>query len=307
MTDKEAVLRQIYYDKDTGFGSISETYRNANKVLNTITYQDTKDWLDKQKSRQTKAYRGFNSYVSPKALHEFQIDIGDWTETAADNNGFRFMFLAVDTFSKFIHCVAIRNKQPAESVRAFEEILKVIGVPSQIMSDREGAWESKEFVRLLNAHKIKHIISSSPPPFSERAVQEIKNMIHARLDGLDLNKEKWIDMLEPVLKKYNNRVHGTTGLSPKDARKEENSIQVYLNIRNHAEYKRKYPKLSVGDSVRTYVKPHTFKKGYHSSWSKEIYKIMFIKDNQYIVNDSKRKVYNRWELLKISGVETKDG
>ena len=43
MADKETILRQIYYDKDTGFGSISATYRDANKVLSTITYQDTKN------------------------------------------------------------------------------------------------------------------------------------------------------------------------------------------------------------------------------------------------------------------------
>ena len=94
------------------------------------------------------------------------------------------------------------------------------------MSDREGAWESTEFIRLLNKHKIKHIISSSPPPFSERAVQEIKNMIHTRLEGLDLSKEKWVELLPSVLTKYNNRNHETTGVSPTDAMVYENAIQV---------------------------------------------------------------------------------
>ena len=133
------------------------------------------------------------------------------------------------------------------------------------MSDREGAWESSEFVELLNQHKIKHIISSPPPPFSERAVQEIKNMIHKRLEGLDMDKQSWMEVLPSVLKKYNSRTHGTTGLSPNDARDDKNNIQVYLNIRKHAQFKRKYPSLHVGDSVRTYIKPHTFKKGYTSS------------------------------------------
>ena len=176
------------------------------------------------------------------------------------------------------------------------------------MSDREGAWESTEFVKLLNEHKIKHIISSSPPPFSERAVQEIKNMIFTRLEGLEIDKQNWIQILPAVLKKYNNRLHGTTELSPIDARKPENQIQVYMNIRQKAQFKRKYPKLNLSDQVRTYIKPHTFKKGWDTSWSKEIYKIIHISADgkQFLVNHNKRKVYNRWELLKIRGAEGKD-
>ena len=112
-------------------------------------------------------------------------------------------------------------------------------------------------------------------------------------------------MLPSVLKKYSNRIHGTTGLSPIDARKDINSMQVYLNIKQKAQFKRKYPPLHVSDSVRIYIKPGSFKKGYDSSWSKDVFKITFIKDNQYLVNNNTRRVYNRWELLKIEGAEDK--
>ena len=189
MTEKDSIIRSIYYDKDDGVDGILATYRKANKVLNTITVADVKAWMDKQKSRQTKPYRQFNSYVAPKALHELQIDIGDWTQSASDNDGFRYMFLAIDIFSKIIHCIPIKDKKPPESIRAFTEVLNVIGVPSQILHDNEGSWVSTEFIKLLNKHKIKQIISSTPPPFSERAVQYIKNMIHTRLDGVDLKKK----------------------------------------------------------------------------------------------------------------------
>jgi len=307
--EKDKIIRQIYYDVDTGFSSVSDTYRDAKKILNTIKYNDVKDFLERQKSRQLKAYRGFNSYVASKPLQELQIDLGDFTASSAVNDGFRYMFLAVDIFSKFIQCVPVKDKSPKESIRAFNEILEKIGVPENIMSDREGAWESTEFIRLLNQHKIKHIISNSPPPFSERAVQEIKNMIYARLEGLEIDKQNWIDILPAVLKKYNNRIHGTTALSPIDARKPENQIEVYMNIRQKAKFKRKYPKLSPGSLVRTYIKPHTFKKGWNPSWSREVYKVISISPDgkQFLVNDNKRKVYNRWELLKITGAEGKDG
>jgi len=311
MSDKDSVIRGIYYDTVDGFDSVVNTYRKANKVLNTITVADVRAFIERQKGsyKQTKPYRGFNSYVAPQALHELQLDLAIFTDSTKDNDGYKYAFVAIDIFSKYMWAIPIRDKKPQESIRAFNEVLDKIGTPQQIMSDREGAWESTEFVKLLNQHKIKHIISSSPPPFSERAVQELKNMIHTRLDGLDLEKEKWVELLPAVLKKYNNRVHGTTGMSPNDARKDENNIQIYLNIRKHAQYKRSYPKLSVGDLVRTYVKAGSFKKGYNSSWSKDVFKVTFVSDDkkQFLVNDNKRKVYNRWELLKVEGAEGVDG
>mgnify|MGYP001289912168 CR=1 FL=1 len=308
MSDKDKIIRQIYYDVDTGFGSINETYQNAKKILNTITYNDVKDFLERQKSRQFKKYHGYNSYVASKPLQELQIDLGDFTKSGAVNDGYRYMFLAVDIFSKYIHCVPVKDKEPPESIRAFKEVLNVIGIPENVMSDREGAWESTEFIKLLNENKIKHITSSSPPPFSERAVQEIKNMIHTRLEGLEKNRETWTEILPAVLKKYNNRIHGTIEMTPIEARKPENQIQVFFNIRQKAQFKRKYPDLKMSDQVRTYIKPHTFKKGWDTSWSKEIYKIIHISADgkQFLVNDNKRKVYNRWELLKIRGAEGKD-
>ena len=52
------------------------------------------------------------------------------------------------------------------------------------------------------------------------------------------------------------------------------------------------------------------KKGYESAWSKDVYKVVHISDDkkQFLVNDyTKRRVYSRHELLKIEGVEGKDG
>ena len=49
MSDKDDVIRGIYYDKDDGFDSVINTYRKANKVLNTITVADVKSFIEKQK------------------------------------------------------------------------------------------------------------------------------------------------------------------------------------------------------------------------------------------------------------------
>ena len=309
MSEKDRIIRQIYYDSDNGFGSIKSTYDDAKKILNTITYNDVKDFLERQKSRQTKGYRGFNSYVANEPLEEIQCDIADFTASGALNNGFRYLFVAVDIFTKFSHGVAIKDKQPTESVRAMKEILKVIGVPEVLYHDNEGSWNSGDFVQLLNQHKIKQIITSTPPPFAERMVQTIKNMIHTRLGGLEIDKQHWINLLPAILKKYNNTEHSTIRMSPNQAKQGNDNVEVWLNIINKATFARTYAPLKKGSEVKIYIKPGSFKKGYESRWHPTVYKVIAITEDkkQFLVNNNSKRLYSRHELLLIRGSETKDG
>ena len=74
---------------------------------------------------------------------------------------------------------------------------------------------------------------------------------------------------------------------------------VSFNLWNNAKRNRKYPDLKVGDEVRVVIKKDSKTKGYMPKWSTEKYKVIFIKDNNYMINDGKRKVYLRHELLKV--------
>ena len=85
--EKETILRQIYYDTEHGFGSIYETYKQAVKLLPSVTLNDVKEFLAKLQSRQLKAYRGFNSYVAHEPLQEIQIDLADFTKSAEATMG----------------------------------------------------------------------------------------------------------------------------------------------------------------------------------------------------------------------------
>ena len=102
-SEKEQVIRTIYYDDD-GFDNIKTTYEKSKNVLPSITLDDVKQFLSKQKIRQKKDYRGFNSYVAEKPLHELQIDLADFTRSAEENNGIRYLMTGIDVFSKKSSC-----------------------------------------------------------------------------------------------------------------------------------------------------------------------------------------------------------
>ena len=61
-----------------------------------------------------------------------QVDIAGFTRSAEVNDGYRYAFVAVDIFTKICHAVPIKDKQPAESTQAFNEVFDKIGVPEVI-------------------------------------------------------------------------------------------------------------------------------------------------------------------------------
>ena len=77
-------------------------------------------------------------------------DLADFTRSASENDGYRYCLVAVDVFTKMLWGVPIKNKKPKGCVRAFGEVLDIIGKPQQIYHDSEGSFSAVEFVILLN-------------------------------------------------------------------------------------------------------------------------------------------------------------
>ena len=305
--EKDKIIRQIYYDPDNGFGSARQTYEDAKKIMDSITYANVKDFLERQKSLQFKPYRGFNSYIADNPLEEIQADIADFTEAHAVNDGFRYAFVAIDIFTKVATAIPIKTKQAHDCVNALKLVFDKIGIPKILYHDNEGGFSSTEFVKIVNAYKVKQIITSAPAPFAERFILTLKDHINRRLQGLEIAKQEWVEILPKVLNKYNNTVHTSIKMTPNEATNPEHKLQVWLNIKSRSTFNRKYEPLRVGDYVRTYVKKKSHHKQTDKRWSDEVYEITYIKDGLYLINDpNRRRAWSRHELLKIKGAEGKD-
>ena len=125
----------------------------------------------------------------------------------------------------------MKSKDASECAKALNEVIEHIGNFKTLFTDGEPAFESKQFIKVLNKFGIHHIISSAPSGMAERAVNTFKDMIGKRVVGLDLDKEKWIDLLPQVLHQYNRQVHSAIGMTPRQAQYIENREKVLSNIR----------------------------------------------------------------------------
>jgi hypothetical protein len=271
-SEKEKIISKVYYD-EAGYGSVASTLADAKKYDQSITLDDVKRWKDKHVHRKTNL-KGYNSFTVNKPFEEFQMDLAFFFDLnkEQDDKTYVGILLMVDIFTKYTTAVLIKTKQiPDLLVAIKEDIHKMGGKPETIYSDNEGAFVSNEVQKYFKDNNIRHLTTLSHAPVAERQIRTIKSMIYQRVEK---TKRKWYDVLGPVLLIYNSKmVHSSTKMTPNEARKPTNELNVKLNLQLNKTRLRKYPNVSVGDWVHLYSKKDKLDKERKSVWSTRIYKV----------------------------------
>ena len=76
-----------------------------------------------------------------------------------------------------------------------------------------------------------------------------------------------------MVKNYNEKVHSTIKMTPKEASKDINRGKVYFNIIRKQNKSRPSIKYKKGDKVRISKYKRHFEKGYNPNWTEEIFTI----------------------------------
>ena len=112
-----------------------------------------------------------------------------------------------------------------------------------------------------------------------RDIRTIKNKIYKYMTSI--SKNVYIDKLDDIVHKYNNKKHRTIQMKPIDV-KDNTYIDFGKEVNDND------PKFKVGDHVRISKCKNIFAKGYTPNWSEEIFVIKKIKNAvpwTYVNND----------------------
>ena len=119
--------------------------------------------------------------------------------------------------------------------------------------------------------------------------------------------QKYIDILQPLIDKYNATKHRSIGMTPTDARKPSNHQQVFKKLYlKKVQTRLVKPKYEVGDKVRITKKKNIFKKGFTQSWTDKIYtitKVLTTLPPTYKIRDDREEIkgsFYQQELQKTS-------
>ena len=297
----EQILSNIYYDLERGYGSAKSLYEQAKEEGAVITLEEVKSFMKKQPNKQIKGYQNYNSYLVPYARAEFQIDIMDMNKFKQEGEE-RYGLIVIDAFSRYAYIHPMENKNSEDVLKALKEAFKVMGEPIEIFSDEDTAFLSV-VKKYLDGLGIVQKTTRTHANIVERLIRTIKNGV---ADRIRFTKGNWTDLYKPTLKKYNNAIHSSTRAKPVEAHKDENRVNVKVNLTLKQKHFRKYLQLTVGDKVKIYTKGagnYISRKETNSRWSDKVYTIEKIDRNMtlqkyYLLEGLKRR-YLRHELLMV--------
>ena len=114
---------------------------------------------------------------------------------------------------------------------------------------------------------------------AQRFIRTIKNKIYKYMSSI--SKNVYIDKLDDIVHKYNNKKHRTIKMKPIDVK--DNAY-----IDSGKELNDNNRKFKVGDHVRISKYKNIFAKGYTPNWSEETFVIKKIKNTAlwtYVIDD----------------------
>ena len=284
----EEIMSNIYYDLETGYGSKQSLYNQAQEKGASVILEEVAKWLKKQPNKQIKPYQNYNSFLVPYARAEFQIDIMDMKIFKKEDEE-HYALIVIDAFSKLGFVYPMFQRDSSNVLKGLKEAFKVMGEPVEIFSDDDGAFKA-EVKKYLDDLDTIHKTTVTHANIVERLIRTMKKGIG---DRMHFTKGRWTDMLKPTLKKYNSAIHSSTGMKLNEAHDDDNRINVQANFTLKQKHIRKYPKLSVPDTVKLYQKG----KGNYTSYKETKM------DRKEIQNRKDRKRYNITNILCIRRFE----
>ena len=205
----------------------------------------------------------------------FAADLVEMQKFAKLNRGYRYLLTCIDIFSKFSWVIPLKDKKGITIKNALEKIFNK-RKPKFLWTDRGKEFYNKQVETLLNENNIKIYSTNNSEIKSaviERFNRTFKNMMYKKFT--ENNNTIFYNILDGLVKNYNNKYHSSIKMTPVEASKKINEKKI-KNIYNFEKTK-KPGRFRIGDKVRISLEKNIFEKGYDTNWTQEIFVIYDIK------------------------------
>ena len=199
-------------------------------------------------------------------------DLVDMRQFAKQNKGYNYILTVIDVLSRYAWAIPLKNKKAGTVLDAMTKIITESDRhPKKLWIDKGAEFLNDEFQS--NFHNTYHTYSPFHAAPVERFNRTLKTIMWYKFTKHDT--KNWVDRLDKLLRKYNNRVHSSIHMTPKKASDPSNAAYLLdLQDKKVDKIKTTKPKFKVNDIVRISKQKGTFDKGYTANWSFDLFKIV---------------------------------
>ena len=171
------------------------------------------------------------------------------------NKGIKYLLCAIDLFSKYAWVIPLKDKKGTSIVNAFQKIISKERKPNKIWVDQGSEFYNNSFKYFLKINNIEmySTCNEGKSVVAERFISTLKNKIFKHM--ATVSKNVYFNVLDDIVKKYNNTVHRTIKIKPVDV-----TSDFYAEYNEDSN--EKDPKFKVGDRIRISKYKNIFAKGY---------------------------------------------
>ena len=160
-----------------------------------IKRYSTKIFIDEIYSKAPKKNYPTNKIIYNHIDEIWSIDLADMIDYKISNNkGFRYIFIIIDNYSKYLWAIPLKNKYSQTITNEFSNILTTSKrKPLKIESDRGTEFYNSIFQNFLKNKNIQHYsrFTDKGPSIAERVIRTIRNLLKKPV--FEKGKASWID------------------------------------------------------------------------------------------------------------------
>ena len=273
-------LTQVYYNpkRSGALVGVERLYRDVKKDGKyDISRAQLKKWLMKQDTytlhKPARRHYKTNRVIVGGIDELWQMDLADMQTMAAENDGYRYLLLCIDVFSKYLWVIPLKTKTGPALVMAFKKILESGRKPEKVQTDQGTEFFNKHFKELMKKEEIHlyNTYNETKASVVERVIRTLKTRMWRYFTAK--KTMRYIEVLQDLVDSYNRSKHRSIQKKPINVtQKNEREVWHTLYGEREKEGPVKY-KFEVGDQVRISKMKRRFEKGYLPNFSKEIFTV----------------------------------
>lgn len=280
MAQWEDFLNEMYFKIDWpgSFAGPSKLKQILKENGYDVKYDDILQWTQNQNAYsllKPVRYRFKRNRVITTGIDNlWDGDLADVQNIKIHNDGYSYLLLLIDVFSRYIWIEPVKSKSKNDMYRAFTELFaRTERRPSKLRTDKGTEFTNKTVKLYLKSIGIKWYTTKNETKanYAERAIRTIKGLLYRYF--IHNNTKRYVEVLQDIVKNYNNRPHRSLlSKTPSSVNGNNETMlwkRMYVDTVKHVKHK-KY-KFQVGNQVRISHLKYVFQRDWHQKWTEEYF------------------------------------